>query len=256
MQHSYIDKYSNIESVIHKLDPRIKIISIFFLILCIILTKPTSFVSFGLYLLLVISLIFISGIPPGFILRQSFVIVPFVLMIAVFIPFFKQGKVAGGYSFGTFKLTVTYDGLIIFWNVLIKSFLSILCMILLTASTKFSVFLKALEKMKFPTLFIMILSFMYRYVFVVVDELIKMKQAKESRSVGGSKWFNIKTLANMIGTLFVRAYERGEFVYMAMRSRGFNGSISTLHDFRMKMVDFYFMSIIIFTSVVIKIVAG
>ena len=256
MHHSYIDKYSDINSYIHRLDPRIKMISVITLILSIIFTKPTSFLSFALYAVLLAFLIFLSKIPVGFIFRQSLVIIPFVLMVAIFIPFFKEGKVAGAYSFGTLKLTVTYSGLVVFWNVLVKAYLGIICMIVFMASIKFSVLLKALEKLKFPKLFIMILSFMYRYIFVIADELMKMKQAKEARSTGGPKWFHIKTLANMIGTLFIRSYERAELVYMAMRSRGFNGSISTIYDFRIKKRDLLFMLSIIGISILIRTAVG
>lgn len=100
-------------------------------------------------------------------------------------------------------------------------------MILLMTSTKFSDLIKALEKLKFPHLITMILSFMYRYIFVVLDELHKMKHAKEARQAGrSSKWFHTKVLANMIGVLFIRSYERAESVYLAMCSRGYDGKKS------------------------------
>jgi len=256
MQHSFIDKYSDIESFIHRLDPRVKIITAIFLVISIVFTSPTAFLAFALYALVIAVLLFLSKIPMGYVFRKSLVIIPFVFMIAVFIPFFKEGEVAGGYSFGTFELNVTYSGLTVFWNVLIKAYLSILCMILLVASTRYSVFLKALQKLKFPAVLIMVLSFMYRYIFVIADELMKMKQAKDSRSVGGSRWLHVKTLANMIGTLFVRSYERAESVYMAMCSRGFNGSVSTVYDLRIKNRDIFFMLVIIGALVFIKVTAG
>lgn len=245
MKHAYIDKHSNIDSCIHRLDPRIKIIALFAYILFIIFTRPTSFTAFALYGALIAVLILLSKIPLSFIFKRSLVIIPFVLMIAIFIPFIKHGKIAGGYSFGTLKLTVTYDGLMIFWNILVKAYLCILSMILLITSTKFSDFLKALEKLRLPSIFVIILSFMYRYIFVVQDELMKMRQAKEARTVGGLRWFHTKVLANMIGVLFMRTYERGENVYLAMRSRGFNGKIKTIHSFQLKMKDFCFLLIMI-----------
>ncbi|MFH1493152.1 MAG: cobalt ECF transporter T component CbiQ [Candidatus Omnitrophota bacterium] len=245
MKHGYIDKYSNVDSFIHKLDPRVKISCLVTFILFVIFTRPTSFIAFALYGVLIAALILLSKIPLRFILKRSLVIIPFVLMIAIFIPFFKKGEVAGGYSFGTLKLTVTYDGLMIFWNILIKAYLSILSMILLITSTKLSDLLKALEKLRLPAVFIMIFSFMYRYIFVVQDELMKMRQAKEARSVGGSRWLHAKVLANMIGVLFIRTYERGEGVYLAMCSRGFDGQIKTIDDFQLKIKDFCFLLIII-----------
>ena len=245
MRHVYIDEHSSIDSYIHRLDPRIKIIALFAFILFVIFTRPTSLIAFALYGALIAVLILLSKIPVGFILKRSLVIIPFVLMAAIFIPFFKKGEVAGGYSFGTLKLTVTYDGLMIFWNILVKAYLCILSMILLVTSTKLSDFLKALEKLRFPSVFVIILSFMYRYIFVVQDELMKMRQAKEARSIGGSRWFHVKVLANMIGVLFMRTYERGESVYLAMCSRGFDGKIKTMDGFQLKMKDFCFLSVMI-----------
>lgn len=242
MKHSYIDKYNNIDSIIQRLDPRVKIITFVAFILFVMFTPPINFFAFTLYGLLIFILIKLSKIPICFILKRSLVIIPFVLMIAIFIPFFKEGKVAGGYSFGTIRLTVTYNGLLIFWNVLVKAYLSILCMILLAASTRFSNLLNALEGMRFPKLIIMVLSFMYRYMYVLVDELMRMKRAKDSRpSSPSKKWHNLKALANMTALLFIRGYERGERVYFAMCSRGFDGKMRTLQKFRLGKIDLYFL---------------
>lgn len=256
MRHSFIDRYGEINSYIHGIDPRIKILGIFALIFSVVFTRPEYFVSFAFYALFIIILILVSRIPLVFILKRSAVIIPLVLMIAIFIPFFKKGEIAGGYSFGRLQLTVTYDGLMIFWNVLIKAYLSVLSMILLMASTRFSQFLKALEKLRFPRLFTMILSFMYRYIFVIEDELMKMKQAKASRSVGRSNWLQTKTLANMLGVLFIRAYERGEKVYLAMCSRGFQGEIKTIHNLQVSRKDFCFLLLVVSVLVGIRLIGG
>jgi len=245
VEHSFIDRYSYLESFIHKLDPRIKIISFFSFILFVVLTPPTSWSSFGLYFALILFIAILSKVPLSFILKRSLVIAPFVLMIAIFIPFFKPGEVAGGYSFGSFRLTLTYSGLVIFWNVLIKSWLSVLSMIMLSSTTKFPDLLKGLEKLKIPKVMILILSFMYRYIFVLVDEVMRMKRARDSRNFGGSKFWQIKTIGNMIGTLFMRTYERAERVYVAMVSRGFSGEIKTIDDLHLTIRDFCFLSLII-----------
>ncbi len=252
MKHSFIDEYSDLDSLIHKIDPRVKFITLVVFILFIIFTKPTAFGIFGLYGVLIFVLILLSKIPITFVLKRSLVVIPFVLIIAIFIPFFKKGKVAGSYSFGTFQLSVTYEGLMILWNVLIKAYLSILCMIVLALSTKFSNLLKALENMKCPKLMTMILAFMYRYIYVLADELMRMKRARDSRTVGGKRWFHIKALANMLGVLFIRAYERGERVYLAMCSRGFNGQIRTLQNFKLTKTDFCFLLTIAILLIVIR----
>lgn len=253
MRHSYIDAYGDRDSFIHRLDPRIKIAAFFGFILFIIFTPPTAFKIFFFYALLLAVLIVPTKIPLGFISKRSMVVIPFVLMIAIFLPFIKQGEIAGGYSFGSLELTVTYDGLIIFFNVLVKAYLSVLCMILLMATTEFSYLLKALEELNVPKLITMILSFMYRYIFVVQDELLMMQLAKASRTTGGSRWFHVKTLANMLGVLFLRTYERAESVYLAMCSRGFNGRINTIKDFRITKKDWVFLAVMLISLIGIRL---
>lgn len=241
MKHAYIDEYSGIDSLIHRLDPRIKLISVLTFILFVIFTKPASFIAFALYGILIFALILLSKIPFSFFLKRSLVIMPFVLMVAIFIPFIKEGEVVSAYSLGSLKLKLTYEGLLILWNCLVKAYLCILSMVLLISSTRLSDLLKALEKLRCPLIFTMILSFMYRYIFVIQDELMKMRQAKEARSVGGSVWFHTKVMSNMIGVLFMKSYERGENVYLAMRSRGFEGKINTIDSLKFKKTDFYFL---------------
>ena len=235
MEHSYIDEYSHIDSFIHRLEPRIKIIGLLSFILSVALTPRNSFVAFGFYCLLIVILIALSKIPLAFVMKRALSVIPFVLMLAISILFLKSGRQAGA----------AYDGLAAFCNILIKAVLSIMAMTALMTTTNFSALLKALEKLKFPSIFIMIISFMYRYIFILQDELMKMKQAKESRSVGGSRWFHLRALANMLGVLFIRSYERAEEVYLAMCCRGFDGRINTIYDFKIGLKDFSFLLAIV-----------
>jgi len=253
MIHFYLDQHSGLNSLIHRLDPRTKIITIVIFIFAVITTPTLSVISFTGYAFLLMVIILISKIPPIFVFKRSLIVFPFVFMVAFFIPFFKEGEVIRSYSLGVFDFTVTYDGLLIFWNVLIKSYLSVLCVIVFMASTRLPVFLKGLAALKIPQLFIMIISFMYRYIFVITDELMKMKQAKDSRTIKCSKLYNIKVLANMIVTLFIRSYERAERVYLAMCSRGFNGPAATLNNIKICKRDIYFTSLMVTFLIGVKI---
>ena len=91
-----------------------------------------------------------------------------------------------------------------------------------------------------PRVMVMILSFMHRYIFVLVDEMMRMKQARDSRNFGGKRLWHIRTIGNMAGTLFIRSYERGERVYAAMVARGFDGRNRTLNHLSFRQVDAYF----------------
>jgi len=244
MHHRFLDTYADRDGFLQRLDPRVKIASILLFVLSVVFTSPASYIMLAGYAVIVFGLVILSQMPLSFILKRSLTVIPFVLMIAIFVPFFKKGRVIGGYSFGVLKLTLTYNGLMVLWNVLIKSYLSVLALIILTGTTKYTRLLQGLEKLKCPKIIVMILSFMYRYIFLLEDELGIMKQAKASRTVGGSRWFHAKALGNVLGTLFVRSYERGEAVYLAMCSRGFDGEIRTLDEPPPTVRDFVFLGFI------------
>jgi cobalt/nickel transport system permease protein len=240
MKHAFIDQYSDLDSVVHRLDPRTKALAMLAFVLAVMATPPTAWPSFALYAVLVAGLILLARLPPLYVLKRSAVVAPFVLMIALSLPFFEGGKVAGSYNVGWWQVSVTYGGLIVLWNVVVKSWLSALGLILLSATTPFPRLLKGLERLGVPRVMVMILSFMYRYIFVLVDEAMRMGRARESRSLGGGWIWRARTLGNMIGTLFLGSYERGERVYQAMLARGFDGEIRTLDDLRFRKADLCF----------------
>lgn len=206
MEHAFLDKYSSLNSIIHRLSPNIKLIFTFSFIVFIILTYPEKVFIFFIYLMLIFLIIILSKIPVIYVLKKSSIIFPFVIFVTLSIPFFKENFV---------------DGLLIFWNCFIKSWISILIMIILSSTTKFSELLKSLEYFKFPKILIMLLAFMYRYIFLLIDEAMKLERAYNSRYFGGKVIKQIRMIGNIIGLLFIRTYERGERVYMAMCSRGF-----------------------------------
>lgn len=241
MKHSFLDRYSDLDSFIHRLDPRTKVITTFAFILLVVLTPPTGWQAFALYFAIIAGLVLLSRIPTLHVLKRSLVIVPFVLFIAIFIPFLKSGEPSGSYNIWIWQ--VSSSGLLILWNVLIKAWLSMLSLILLSSTTKFSELLNGLEQLRLPKVMVMILSFMYRYIFVLVDEVIRMKQARDSRNFGGKRTWQLKTIGNMVGTLFLRSYERGERVYGAMVARGFDGETRTLSTPHFRMADLYFAAV-------------
>lgn len=223
MKHSFLDRYSDRDSFFHRLDARTKFISALLFIFSVVLTPPESWLAFALYFAVIASLVLLSKLPAGYVLKRSLMVMPFVLMIAIFVPFFKEGEVAGSYNIWLWRLTVTYSGIQVLINILIKAWLSMLSLIWLTSTTKLTHLLHALEQLRFPHVLVMILSFMYRYIFVIVDETMRMKQARDSRNLGGGRLWQLRTIGSMIGTLFVRSYERSERVYAAMVARGFDG---------------------------------
>lgn len=236
------DKYCGVKSLIHALDPRVKIGGMLLYILAVVSTGPEAYSSFLLYGVLVFILLLLSKIPFGYLLKRSAGVIPFVFFITLFLPFLKEGEIIWSASFLTFNPAISREGLLIAWNVLIKSYLSILAIIIMVSSGNMADLLKGLERLGVPSLLIMVISFMYRYLFIIGGTLTSMKNAKDSRSVGGGRWLHTRALGNMVGTLFIRSYERGEKVYLAMCARGFEGSIRTMGDSGLKKIDIVFIA--------------
>jgi cobalt/nickel transport system permease protein len=240
VKHSFIDEYSHLNSFIHRLDPRTKLVASLAFILAVVLTPASNWRIFTIYFCMIAIMLALSKVPPIYVLKRSLVIFPFVLLIAIFIPFLKEGQIAGSYNVWLWQISVTYSGLFILANVVVKSWLSILALILLSSTTRFDDLLKALGQLGVPQVMILILSFMYRYIFVLADEVMRIQQARDSRNYGGSWLHHIKTIGHMVGTIFIRSYERGERIYAAMLARGFDGRVSTWHKLRFKQADAYF----------------
>jgi cobalt/nickel transport system permease protein len=254
MKHSFLDKYSDRDSFIHRLDPRNKLLATLVLIAAVVMTPPGSWLAYSLFFALIVALILLSRVPQLYILKRSVVIIPFVLLVAVFIPFFKEGEPAFGFNIWAWHISLTHIGLELFWSILAKSWLSILSLILLTSTTSFASLLKGMEKLCMPRVMVMLLSFMYRYIFLLADEAMRMKQARDSRNFGSTQLRKISTTGHMIGTLFIRSYERGERVYAAMVSRGFDGHSRIMVRLNFSRLDVYFLFGVILVLIFIVLI--
>lgn len=240
MKHSFLDKYSDRDSLIHRLDPRTKFLITLVFILVVVITPPAMWFSFASYLAVITGMVILSRVPVIYILKCSLLILPFVGIIAISIPFVKQGEIVGSVNIWLWEVSVTRTGLETFASVLTRAWLSALSLILLIATTRVVELLKGLEQLGVPRVLIMIISFMYRYIFLLTDDIGRMKQARDSRNFGGHRLWQIKTIGNMIGTLFVRSYERGERVYSAMLARGYDGHTKTLRKLSLSTNDLIF----------------
>jgi len=240
LHHNFLDHYSDRDSLVHRLDPRTKLIATLLFVVAVALTAPGSWWAFASYGVIMAVCLLASRVPARHVFKRALVVMPFVAVIAAFIPFFKEGQVVAGFTVGIWRLTVTDSGLEVLWAVLTRAGLSILSLILLTSTTRMTVLLRGMEQLRLPRVMVMILSFMYRYIFVLADEVMRMKRARDSRNFGGRRLWQLRTIGNMIGILFIRSYERGERIYSAMLSRGFDGHSRTLHTLRFRRADALF----------------
>ena len=234
MQHSFLDRYRKGTSLVHRLDPRLKLLAVLALVLVVTTTPPGNWAAFALLAALAIGAVLVAqvGLVDG--LKHSAVALPFAGMVAVSLPFTQAGEVVWSWQpFGFaqgFTLSITDAGLVLFATVVIKAWLSVMVSGLLVATTPFPDLLAAMRSLRVPAVLTATISFMYRYLFVLVDEAMRLQTARAARSVGAGRTirWRAQVLGGMIGSLFIRSYERSERIYAAMLSRGFAGEVRTL----------------------------
>jgi cobalt/nickel transport system permease protein len=246
VKHAFLDHHSSIESPIHHLDARAKIVVFFTFILVGVSSPPSSFVIFGLLAFGLMSITLLARLPLGHLIKKAVTLLPFLFFVAASIPFMKKDDVEVGFHVGLGGLSVSRSGLWIFWNVMIKAFLGLFSIILLYSTTSFPRLVRGMERLRVPKIFTVLFSFMYRYSFILVDEIQRMKRARDSRCFGGKWIWQVRTIGHMIGMLFVRSFHRGERVYLAMLSRGYEGTMPdpSFHSERLGKAEKIFLSLV------------
>jgi cobalt/nickel transport system permease protein len=233
MSQQLLDRYIPGVSPIHRLDARVKLVLTVGGIVCASLMPVGSWLALMALTALVWTAIVMSGIGLGTILRRALVAAPFLLVV-VTILFSVPGRPLFSIPLGFTTLTATDAGLVRFVSIVWKSWISLQAALLLTATTHFLDVLRALRALHLPEIIVALLSFMYRYLFVLVDEAQRLLRARECRSAalagkgGGSVVWRAKVTGRLVGTLFLRAFERSERIYVAMLSRGYTGELRSL----------------------------
>ncbi len=233
------DQYHFTQSRVHDLDPRVKVVITVLFILSNALLPDGSWPAFALAWLLLLVANDQSCLGLGFTLKRSVVALPFAL-VAVSAIFSPQGSPLAVWDLGFITLIPTDFGLIRFFSIMVRSWLSVQVAILLVATTQFADLLHALEHLRLPRTLTTIIAFLFRYLFVLTNEVFRILRAREARSAGlpglkggGKLSWRIKTTGNMTGQLFLRSYERSDRIYQAMISRGYTGHIRTLNPHHM-----------------------
>ncbi len=216
--------YRHASSPVHGLPPHCKIAAVFCFVLVVVATPREAVWAFGLYALLLAAVTAVARIPAGLVLRRLLIEVPFVAF-ALLMPFVARGE-----RVDVLGLSLSVEGLWGAWNILAKGTLGVAASVLLASTTELRALLLGLERLRMPSLLVQIASFMIRYGDVVTDEMRRMRIARESRGFTARGTRDWGVLAKSAGALFIRSYERGERVHLAMVSRGYAGAMPVIDE--------------------------
>ena len=201
MRHDFLDRYSRHDSPVHRLSAGLKLAAALLLVLLFVLVPLATHWLFAAAAGGLVGVALAARIPAGYLAKRLLLVEPFVLGMAV-LTLLQPG---GG---------------VVFLGIVVRSTLCLLTMVLLASTTPFTELLPVLRRARLPALLVTTVALLYRYLFLLVDETERMNRARHSRTFIRYRWPAWKTLASVIGQLFVRSTERAERIYAAMCARG------------------------------------
>jgi cobalt/nickel transport system permease protein len=208
--------------VAHLLPSHLKILAVLAFISVSVSTPITRWPAFIAFFLLLVATAYASKIPLPLLFKRALIEIPFIFF-AILMPFFGTGE-----KFEIAGIELYREGLLAGTSIVVKGTLGVLAAVILSTTTTAREILRGLERLKLPAVMVQIASFMLRYVNVISDEMERMKVARESRGFIATGIKHWKVIATSAAALFIRSYERGERVHLAMLSRGFDGNLPTL----------------------------
>jgi cobalt/nickel transport system permease protein len=209
-------------SPVHRAPGHLKVLALLGFMLLVVATPGDWLPAFAGYLAVLVAVVAVSRVPATYLVKRMVVEVPFVVF-ALLMPF-----IATGPRVDVLGVAVSQPGLTAAWTLLVKGTLGVLASLTLAATTEPRDLLAGLERLRVPNLLVQIMGFMVRYLDVVTDEMRRMRVARESRGFTARDVRHWPVIARSAGALFIRSYERGERVHLAMLSRGYTGTLPRL----------------------------
>ncbi len=227
MRHAFLDRYSDRDSPVHRRDPRVKITGVL-LALLLVVSEPSGAVApFAGYALLTLLLLVLGRVPAAFVLGRMLLVAPIVLTATLFLVLEGGARWEGGLSAGL--------------SMSLKAFTAVALVTLLTATERFHRILAGLRSLGMPRMLTTLAAFMYRYAFILGDEVIRTGRARSSRTPGRLRVGRVRTYGSQAGMVFLRGWRRSRRVYQAMRSRGFTGVLPGAPALRAGWADLVFL---------------
>jgi cobalt/nickel transport system permease protein len=245
----FLDPYRHSHSPVHQLDGRVKFMLAVAFILTCSLTPISAWAVYILLFTLILSIEILSTLGVGYVLKRASLALPFVLA-ALPVIFTTNGAELFSLPLASWTLTASIEGMERFISITLKSWISVQAAIVLSAVTPFPELLQAMRAVGIPRLLVAMFGLTWRYLFVLVDEALRLIRARAARSgissevnrppestsgqsersrrtkrEGGGIIWRAQVAGGMAGSLFLRGFERSDHIYTAMLSRGYDGEV-------------------------------
>jgi len=240
VHHSHIDRFAQGHSPIHGLDARAKLVAI--------IAYTAVLISFNRYCVSVLVpmailpavMLWIGRIPVWFAVRRVIILSPFIVMLCLASPLYDRAGMPA--AFGPWEFRVT-GGWLTAADISLKFTLGILALTALVCTTPFAMLLEGMRRMHMPRLLAMQLGFLYRYLFVLIDEGMRIRRGRDFRGSSRAPVSRrLLAVGSIVGSLFVRTLERSDRIHVAMCARGYRGEPHSLSRLKFTLSDAAFLA--------------
>lgn len=231
----HLDRWADIDSPLHKLDPRAKVLATLAAVVTISSAPSGSLTPFTWFYALIALLVGLSRVPPDWLLRRCLLASPFILMAAA-LPAFSLWLEGARLQPSAASIAVRAA------VIALKAYAAVILLALLVATTRFSHLLWALRALRAPEVLHVMAGLMHRYAYVLADEWRRTNMARDSRAgatLSGRR--RLQIFSQQIATIFLRGWDRATRIHWAMLSRGFTGAMPVLASFRFGLADWLFL---------------
>ncbi len=216
-----LDDLAGQDTCLHRLDARAKVLAtLFFLVSMLSLGRyeVARLLPFACFPLL---LAMQGRVPLGLLFKRAALALPFVLFVGLFNPLIDRTV-----HLHLGPLAVT-GGMLSFTSIMLRSLLAVTTGLVLVGITGFDQICRALGRLGMPTALLVQLQFLYRYLFVLADEALRMLQARAQRCAKNSRP-SLREYRALLGSLLLRTLDRAGRIHQAMLCRGFDGQMPDL----------------------------
>ena len=239
MHHHFIDRYAMGDSPIHRLDARAKLAAVLAYSVVLISFDRYAVADLAPMAMLPLAMLWFAGVPVWFALRRVVILSPFILMLVLMSPIYD--RVPRAVTFGPWHYVLS-GGWLTAADIAIKFALGVLVLTATMCTTRFALLLEAMRRLGMPQMVVLQLGFLYRYVFVLIDEAMRVRRARDFRGASlAPVGRRLAAVGGVIGTLFVRTLDRSQRIHLAMDARGYRGEPHSLSQLRFTGADALFL---------------
>jgi cobalt/nickel transport system permease protein len=244
MHHHFIDRFAMGDSPIHRLDARTKFLAVLGYTVVLISFDRYAVADLAPLAVLPLALLWFGRVPVWFALRRVAILSPFILMLVLMSPLYDHAP--HPVAFGPWEYIVT-GGWLTAADIAIKFTFGVVALTALMCTTPFASLLEAMRRLGMPNVIAMQLGFLYRYIFVLIDEAMRVRRARDFRGAAAAPiGRRLSATGGVIGTLFSRTLDRSERIQLAMAVRGYRGETRNLQQLHFHRADVAFLGAVVF----------